>query len=177
MNIKFNNAAEMEKAVRMSHDLYNEKNGIYVFLYNEKGSICYYRLSNADAMKTADTVRESEEHSWSSVLGPGGYILDDPEVIEGFFRDNYREEGWVLADDQYGVAEYGTYYILKSGKFSDERTYPASYRTFEEAYDAMCSLYQQEQKTETTPNRWGIYRVDRSRYEGKDTTMVQPTWN
>ena len=78
-------------------DLYNENTGIYCFLYNDKGSIAYYRLSKEEAQTLARQTEEAGEETWSALLGPGGYIIDDPITKAGFYRDNCGD-GWVKAD-------------------------------------------------------------------------------
>ncbi len=170
MNVRFKTANEMADSVMNNHDYYNEKTGIYCFRYNESGSICYYRLTNEQAIKTAEKVRKTGETYWGAALGPGGYILDDPEVIAEFFRDNYKEDRWVIADASYGNNTYRKYYVLKAGIFPNEKTYMEIYLSFEEAYDKMCDLYIKEKDD---PNRWGIYRV--TEYNGNKA--ISPVWN
>lgn len=102
--IRFNSTKEMRTFLE-NRDLYNLKSHIYVFVYNNAGSLCYYRLTNEEAQKTADEAREIDD-AWSATLGPGGYIIDDPETIQEFLNDTFADKSWYIADQSYGQRTY-----------------------------------------------------------------------
>ena len=95
----FNNGKEMLDEIR-EWDLYSKEKEIYVFEYNECGSICYYYINNEEFLKLK---KEAEENNGciSGLLGPGGWICDDPShelYLEGDYsnldwcNDNYKGE-------------------------------------------------------------------------------------
>ena len=92
---------QLEGLLQAGTDLYNEETGIYVFLYNEKGAIAHYALTIAQAKDLAKTTRETGEEYWASLLGPGGYVVE-PEDVSEWCENHWREEGWVVADANYG---------------------------------------------------------------------------
>lgn len=75
-----------------NHDLYCEEKGIYVFLYNDAGSIAYYNLSPTEARAIQAQAKESDEY-WGAFLGPGGYIIDDP-TYENFTQGSQTNLEW-----------------------------------------------------------------------------------
>ncbi len=96
--VVFKDPDEMLKRIEDGEDFYNETTGIYVFRYNEKGSIAYYRLTNEQARNIANEAFRIGETMWSAVLGSGGYIIDNPITITGFCKDTYKDKGWLIAD-------------------------------------------------------------------------------
>lgn len=86
-NMKFNSAEEMLDYIKDDnecHDLYSEKSEIYVFLYNDAGSIATYHITEKDAMELSDLANKNDDY-WGAFLGPGGEIWDDPSY------ENYSE--------------------------------------------------------------------------------------
>lgn len=80
--MKFNTAQEMLDYIQDDnecHDLYSEKAEIYVFLYNNAGSIATYDIDKVEAKKLAKKVKYDKygEEYWGAFLGPGGKIWDD----------------------------------------------------------------------------------------------------
>lgn len=72
---------EMLDAIRGGTDLYCEELELYVFLYNEAGSICYYYISPEEA-KDLQKQSEKWDEYWGAFLGVGGHIVDDPSYEE-----------------------------------------------------------------------------------------------
>lgn len=86
-NMKFNSAEEMLDYIKDNnecHDLYSKKSEIYVFLYNDAGSIATYHITEKDAMELSDLANKNDDY-WGAFLGPGGEIWDDPSY------ENYSE--------------------------------------------------------------------------------------
>lgn len=105
--MKFNSAKEMLDCIQKGCDLYNPNLELYVFVYNDSGSIAYYDISKNDATELVQKVKESEEY-WGSLLGPGGRIVDAPTsefYIKGketnlqWCKKYYKEDGWVNTND------------------------------------------------------------------------------
>lgn len=42
--MKFESAVDMYHYIENGNDLYNPKLGIYVFIYNERGALSYYKI-------------------------------------------------------------------------------------------------------------------------------------
>lgn len=75
----FVNGKAMLENILNGADLYNREKEIYVFRYNDAGSIAYYYIDNEEAEELAKLKEESEEEYWGAFLGVGGWIIDDPE--------------------------------------------------------------------------------------------------
>lgn len=80
--MKFDTAQEMLDYIQDDnecHDLYSEKAEIYVFLYNDAGSIATYDINKIEAKELAKKVKYDKygEEYWGAFLGPGGKIWDD----------------------------------------------------------------------------------------------------
>lgn len=75
--MKFNSAKEILKFINDNHDLYSPKAEIYVFRYNEAGSIATYHISPEKATELSNKVRNSNDEYWGAFLGTGGSIWDD----------------------------------------------------------------------------------------------------
>lgn len=91
MKMKFKTGAELLEAIR-SQDLYCPDKGIYVFPYNEAGSIAYYYIDPEEAAELQAKAKEAEDN-WSSFLGPGGWIVDDPSH-ELYKEGDYTNLEW-----------------------------------------------------------------------------------
>lgn len=84
--IKFNNWKEMyDKIVEEGCDLYSPSEELYVFGYNDSGSIAYYSIDNKEAKELSESAIVDDEY-WGAYLGVGGYIND--------IGDDY-EELWI----------------------------------------------------------------------------------
>lgn len=111
--MKFDTAQEMLDYItdyNECHDLYSEKAGIYVFLYNDAGSIATYDINKIEAKKLAKKVKNDKygEEYWSAFLGPGGKIWDD--VSHECYQEGYvsnlemceeliEYDDWILTDN------------------------------------------------------------------------------
>ena len=64
-------------------DLYSKSLCLYVFVYNESGSVCVYGVDNETAL---DLEKKAKEHCeyWSAYLGLGGEIYD----TEDYFKES-----------------------------------------------------------------------------------------
>lgn len=76
--LQFKNAQEMLDTIQRGTDLYNPECGIYVFVYNDEGSICYYSIDREQASELAAKVKVTDEY-WGAFLGWGGHIIDVPD--------------------------------------------------------------------------------------------------
>ena len=110
----FSSAEEMLSAIQDDEDFYNVTTGVYVFNYNEVGSVCYYTLS----MKEAETLQTNSllvnnhgdlyvEEYWGGQLGWGGLIYDDisykgrnpnHRTNLDFCKDCFATPGWIRVD-------------------------------------------------------------------------------
>lgn len=100
----FDSGREMLDVLSYS-DLYNEATGEYAFRYNESGSIAVYLLTPGQVKELEEKTKDTDE-SWSSLLGPGGTIYDDPSY-EGRNEQAETNEHW--CDSHYK----GTWRIVK----------------------------------------------------------------
>lgn len=84
--IKFNSAEEMLKMLtENSTDLYNLQEEIYLFGYNDRGSICEYSVDQKLAEKCAKEA--GADYYWGGILPSGGAIYDGKE----WYKDNPDE--------------------------------------------------------------------------------------
>lgn len=109
----FHSAAEMLQTIQNNTDLYNINMGIYVFLYNECGSICWYNIDLENALDLFEKTDGSDEY-WGGYLGLGGYILDtvewysengiSPAVYDtlpiDLCKEIYGKDGWYHTSDE-----------------------------------------------------------------------------
>lgn len=84
----------------VSHDLYSPKAEVYVFGYNDAGSIATYHITEKDAMELSALANKNDDY-WSSFLGPGGEIWDDPSY------ENYSEGETTNLDRCEELLEFG----------------------------------------------------------------------
>ncbi len=74
-------------------DLYNKEAGLYVWKYNDVGSIAYADLFEEDAEELREKAAECDE-CWSAFLGGGeADIVDDPDY-EDFEEGDYSNLDW-----------------------------------------------------------------------------------
>lgn len=115
--IKFESPRHMYECIAEGNDLYSKELGIYVFVYNEAGALCYYNLSLQEVADILAKQKTADQYEyWGAFLGPGGYILDNSEFDEhrysgGELHDKYIQpsldfceqhfavQDWVLTDD------------------------------------------------------------------------------
>ena len=90
--MKFNSGQEMLAVITDQCDLYSKEKEIYVFGYNANGSIAYYDIGNKTMNKLRMEADENGE-SVSALLGPGGYIYDDPSY-GGYEEGDYSNLDW-----------------------------------------------------------------------------------
>lgn len=77
--MKFESGQQMLDYINEGNDLYSKSAEIYVFCYNDAGSVATYDISAEKANELTRLVKESKtEEYWSSFLGVGGNIWDDP---------------------------------------------------------------------------------------------------
>lgn len=81
--MQFKNGKEMYEYLVNNGDLYSKSLETYVFAYNDADALCIYNVSEKEAVNLAKESKQREE-KWSGLLGPGGYILDEPKY------DNFR---------------------------------------------------------------------------------------
>lgn len=75
--MKFKTWQDMYECLKKGQDLYNPQIQEYVFLYNEDGALCQYTIGTEEAMELSNISIENRLESWSTLLGIGGYILDN----------------------------------------------------------------------------------------------------
>ena len=85
INHTFKSGSEMYGTI-MSSDLYCEEKELYVFLYNDAGAVCSYRITKEEANALRKKASEAGEY-WGAFLGIGGEIYDDPML---FCNANYK---------------------------------------------------------------------------------------
>lgn len=91
-------------------DIYNTELRLYVFCYNENGSIAVYDITSRRALELSEEAADVDE-CWSAFLGPGGKIYDSLEykkqqgLLQGdideaqLFCEQYFDKGeWVLVE-------------------------------------------------------------------------------
>ena len=81
----FQSGKDMLKVIQSGVDLYCKELGIYVFCYNDAGSICWYYIDAIEAKTLQRKAVERDEY-WAAFLGFGGHIVDDPDCE--FYRAN-----------------------------------------------------------------------------------------
>ena len=91
----FKSAEEMLEYIQAGHDLYDQVNDTYVFVYNDAGSIAVYDwIDNDYAAKLA----EKDEY-WGAYLGPGGDIYEDPSHED--YDEDYGTSNLEWCEDHY----------------------------------------------------------------------------
>lgn len=76
--MKFQTAEQMLEYITKGNDLYSRQAEIYIFNYNEAGSVCAYNIDQEEAKQLAELVNNSDENYWGAFIGVGGQIWDDP---------------------------------------------------------------------------------------------------
>lgn len=84
--MKFYTAREMLDYINDNHDLYSPKAEIYVFGYNDAGSIATYPITSEEAAELSNESKRYGGEYWAAFLGIGGSIWDDPS------HECYKEE-------------------------------------------------------------------------------------
>lgn len=88
----FESGQQMLDTIQANIDLYCEELGIYVFCYNDAGSICWYYIDATEAKALQHKAVEDNEY-WAAFLGPGGHIIDDPSY-EFYYSDMQTNLEW-----------------------------------------------------------------------------------
>lgn len=110
--MKFNSAQQMLDYINSNHDLYSPKAEIYVFNYNEAGSIATYRITEDEAKVLSEKIKNGDEEYWAALLGVGGSIWDDPshECYKegqtsnlGRCEELLEFEDWILTEHYLGT--------------------------------------------------------------------------
>lgn len=104
--VAFETPEEMLAFLRDGPDLYSPSKELYVFGYNDLGSICAYTISKSEAKELS----QLGDH-WSAHLGWGGEIYDTAEYLREergmedpeddaleFCRDTYKIPDWRIAE-------------------------------------------------------------------------------
>lgn len=73
----FTSGQEMLEYLQSGRDLYSPEKELYVFLYNDAGSIAAYSVDRDEAMRLSGLSIAHEGENWSAFLGVGGQIYDD----------------------------------------------------------------------------------------------------
>ena len=121
--MRFSSGEEMYDYISAGNDLYCEDNGIYVFSYNESGSICvYYNIDTGKAAELVELSREDDEY-WGSCLGTSAnQIFDSAEYMKETSQlSECEDEALSWCNEQYrhdwiGTKGYGN--ELGTGKLS-----------------------------------------------------------
>lgn len=121
--MRFSSGKELYDYISAGNELYCEENGIYVFSYNESGSICvYYNIDTDKAAELVELSREYDEY-WESFLGASAnQIFDSAEHMKETTQlSEYEDEALSWCNEQYkhdwiGAKEYGK--ELGAGKLS-----------------------------------------------------------
>lgn len=96
--LHFNTPQDMLQHIVNNNDLYNIKTGEYVFLYNDQNAIAVYQLTKEQADNLYNNTHTSNEPYWSSHLGPGGAIYDEPDNLH-WCTNSYASEFWINTTD------------------------------------------------------------------------------
>ena len=83
--MKFESWEEMYDTIVDGTDLYSKSNELYVFVYNDANALCFYNLSNEEAMEISIKANEKGEY-WAAFLGWGGEIMDNTDY-DGYSDD------------------------------------------------------------------------------------------
>lgn len=122
----FHSGQEMLDYLKSGKDLYNPTEELFVFLYNEAGSIAVYHIDRDEALRLSGLSMEHNGEYWGAFLGVGGKIYDDPShelytekqqsnldfcnsafVGEWFPPDNYEK---VMTDEELNTKLYQKMY-------------------------------------------------------------------
>ena len=95
-SITFTSGEDMYNEIRYhDYDLYSETAELYVFPYNDKGDIAYYRIDKAEAVRLEKESEAANEY-WGAFLGIGGYICNEQEAID--FCNRHFQDGWIIVN-------------------------------------------------------------------------------
>ena len=86
----FSSPEAMFSTILSGQDLYSESMNLYVFVYNESGSICVYGIDKDKALELEKKSNENHEY-WTAYLGSACDIYDS----ESYYKEC---EGRVPAD-------------------------------------------------------------------------------
>lgn len=103
--LQFSSGQEMLDLIIAGHDLYSAEKQLYVFCYNDVGSVAYYQLDLDEARELAQKPAVLKGEYWGAYLGIGGRICDDPSYelfTDGdfsnldFCEEHYQGTDWIL---------------------------------------------------------------------------------
>jgi len=98
----FQTPEEMLETIQSGVDLYSPSTCIYLFVYNEEGSICEYYVDNDEAEKLSQM-----DDYWGAHLGTGGWIHDTAEYLrENYGYDNPEDRALGFCKDTYTIADW-----------------------------------------------------------------------
>lgn len=107
--MRFKTPEQILEYINDGNDLYSPSEEIYIFSYNEVGSIVVYHITKKEATKLSEEVRNSDyEDYWSGFLGAGGDIYDPPThecYVKGtptnldLCKDLIKIRDWILTKD------------------------------------------------------------------------------
>lgn len=99
--MKFNSSKEMLDCIQEGKDFYNPTLELYVFKYNETGSLAYYNIDNEQAKELSRVAKEADEY-WGSFLGAGGRIVDayskNSQTPIEWCDTVFQESNWIDTD-------------------------------------------------------------------------------
>ena len=105
--IVFASAEDMLNTINRGTDLYSPDLEMYVFSYNDFGSICVYDIDKDEAKELSRQAQEHDEY-WGAFLGWGGGIIDEPdhpcyedgrETPLDFCKEFYAAGEWYSTSD------------------------------------------------------------------------------
>ena len=92
--ITFETGEQMLKAIRSGSDLWSPSINKYVFLYNDRGAICFYNIDQKQAKKLRELAKQNDEY-WGAFLGAGGRIYDEySDALE--YCNSIYNESWEM---------------------------------------------------------------------------------
>ena len=94
--MKFNSAKEMLSTITSGVDLYSPTEQKYVFVYNDRDSICEYYIDPFEAIDLERKASETGDY-WGAFLGIGGCIYDEDDdyYTPISFCEDYYDSEWI----------------------------------------------------------------------------------
>ena len=114
--IKFISPEHMLDVICDGQDLYCPEKGMYIYLYNDSGSVCFNTgITETDARELEDKAHKKDEY-WSAYMTDAGEVIDSPEYlanngeeVEGDPRLEFFGEIWeytfYLCGPRFGTIE------------------------------------------------------------------------
>ena len=76
----------------VGHDLYCIDLGMYVYTYNDGGSVVQYYIDGDEAKALSQMANKANDY-WEAYLGPGGHIYDGEDALA--LLEEYMRYDWV----------------------------------------------------------------------------------